>query len=122
MTGIVAPEGGGFCFMSGSTPAGGVMTPPERLKSELVVPLAGGTVGVDGLSIPGRLLGSSAATATTPKPRIAAATTKEILRMWPPLMLLLEANTANASPGSFGAGISTFFIGGQDANSYANVG
>ena len=47
ITGIVAPAGGGFCFISGSMPTGGVMTPPDRLKSELVAPLAGGTVGGD---------------------------------------------------------------------------
>ena len=48
MTGILAPEGGGARFISGSTLAGGVMIPPERLRSELLVPLAGGTVGVAG--------------------------------------------------------------------------
>jgi len=40
--GIVAPEGGGVCFIPGPTSAGGITTPPERLRSELVVPLAGG--------------------------------------------------------------------------------
>ena len=48
MTGIVAPEGGGICLIPGSTSAGGITTPPERLRSELVVPLAGGTAGVVG--------------------------------------------------------------------------
>ena len=42
ITGIVAPEGGGVCFIPGSTSAGGVTIPPQRLRSELVVPLAGG--------------------------------------------------------------------------------
>ena len=46
--GIVEPVAGGVCLISGSMPAGGVMTPPDRLKFELVAPLAGGTVGVDG--------------------------------------------------------------------------
>lgn len=52
MTGILAPEEGGGRFIPGSTSAGGAMTPPERLKSELVVPLAGGTVGVLGCLAP----------------------------------------------------------------------
>jgi hypothetical protein len=43
--GIFAPVGGGVCLISGSMPVGGVMTPPERFSSELVVPLAGGTDG-----------------------------------------------------------------------------
>jgi len=41
MTGILSPEGGGDCFIRGSTPAGGVITPPERLSSELLDPLSG---------------------------------------------------------------------------------
>ncbi len=40
-TGMRSPEGGGVCFICGSTPIGGVMTPPERLSSELLDPLAG---------------------------------------------------------------------------------
>ena len=48
MTGILAPDGGGFCFIAGSTPLGGTTTPPERLNSELLVPLAGGTAGAFG--------------------------------------------------------------------------
>jgi hypothetical protein len=48
MIGIVEPVGGGVCFILGSMPAGGVITPPERFKSELRVPLAGGTAGVAG--------------------------------------------------------------------------
>ena len=46
MIGILAPVWGGGCFISGSIPAGGVITPPERFRSELRVPLAGGTGGV----------------------------------------------------------------------------
>jgi len=45
ITGILAPDGGGVCLIAGSTPAGGVTTPPERLRSELLVPLAGGKAG-----------------------------------------------------------------------------
>ena len=48
ITGIRAPDGGGVRFISGSISTGGVMTPPERLKSELLVPLAGGTIGLFG--------------------------------------------------------------------------
>jgi hypothetical protein len=48
ITGILAPDGGGDCFIPGSTSLGGTMTPPERLNSELLVPLAGGTAGVFG--------------------------------------------------------------------------
>ena len=46
--GIVEPVAGGVCLISGSTPAGGVITPPDRFRSELEVPLAGGTAGVAG--------------------------------------------------------------------------
>ena len=48
ITGIVEPLGGGVCFISGSIPVGGVITPPDRLRSVLRVPLAGGTAGVVG--------------------------------------------------------------------------
>jgi hypothetical protein len=44
MTGIGSAEWGGICFIWGSTSAGGVITPPDRAKSELVVPLNGGVV------------------------------------------------------------------------------
>jgi hypothetical protein len=46
--GIVEPAAGGVCFISGSIPAGGAITPPDRFRSELEVPLAGGTTGVAG--------------------------------------------------------------------------
>jgi hypothetical protein len=46
--GIAEPEGGGVCLISGSIPAGGAITPPDRFRSELRVPLAGGTLGVVG--------------------------------------------------------------------------
>src|SRR5882757_9382303 len=49
-----------FC---GSTPTGGETTPPERLSSELLDPLAGGTAGALGCLA----LSSSAATATVTK-------------------------------------------------------
>jgi hypothetical protein len=52
ITGIRALDGGGVCFIVGSTSVGGVMTPPERLRSELLDPLAGGKVGVAGCSAP----------------------------------------------------------------------
>src|SRR5439155_18731561 len=45
MTGMLSPEGGGVRFICGSTPGGGVTTPPDRPKSELLVPLAGGAIG-----------------------------------------------------------------------------
>jgi hypothetical protein len=48
MIGILAPEGGGVCFIPGSTSPGGAITPPERLNSELLLPLAGGTAGATG--------------------------------------------------------------------------
>ena len=47
MTGMLSPEGGGVRFICGSTLGGGVTTPPDRPKSELLVPLAGGAVGGD---------------------------------------------------------------------------
>ena len=47
MTGMLSPAGGGLRFICGSTPGGGVTTPPDRPKSELLVPLAGGAVGGD---------------------------------------------------------------------------
>src|SRR5438132_1432997 len=56
------------------------MTPPERPNSELLVPLAGGSAGVLGRSVPGRPLGSAAAAPIAPRPTIAAATT-HILRI-----------------------------------------
>jgi hypothetical protein len=68
-TGMLSPEGGGVCFICGSTPIGGVMTPPERLSSELLDPLAGGTAGALGCLA----LSSSAATATVKKPKNAIA-------------------------------------------------
>jgi hypothetical protein len=46
--GIVEPVAGGVCLIFGSIPAGGVITPPDRFRSELRVPLAGGTAGVAG--------------------------------------------------------------------------
>jgi Transposase DDE domain len=46
--GIVEPVAGGVCLISGSTPAGGVITPPDRFRAELEVPLAGGTADVAG--------------------------------------------------------------------------
>jgi hypothetical protein len=54
MTGIGSPEGGGICFIWGSISAGGAITPPERAKSELVVPLNGGVIGRFGLALSGR--------------------------------------------------------------------
>jgi hypothetical protein len=68
-TGMGSPEGGGACFICGSTPTGGVMTPPERLSSELLDPLAGGTAGALGCLAPF----SSAATATVTKLKNAIA-------------------------------------------------
>src|SRR6266404_6028155 len=47
MTGMASPAGGGVRFICGSTLGGGVMTPPDRPKSELLVPLAGGAIGGD---------------------------------------------------------------------------
>ena len=44
-TGMGSPDGGGGRLIWGSTSAGGAITPPDRLKSELVAPLDGGTVG-----------------------------------------------------------------------------
>src|SRR5438105_11471334 len=58
--GILAPVGGGVCFISGSISAGGVITPPDRFRSELEVPLAGGTAGVAGWAAPGRAFGPAA--------------------------------------------------------------
>ena len=61
ITGILAPEGGGVTFIFGSTSAGGVITPPERLRSELLVPLAGGSNRrVRLIRTPGRCASSSA--------------------------------------------------------------
>jgi hypothetical protein len=48
ITGILAPVGGGVCFISRSISAGGAITPPDRFRSELEVPLAGGTAGAAG--------------------------------------------------------------------------
>ena len=48
ITGIVEPVAGGVCLISGSILAGGVITPPDRFRSELRVPLTGGTAGVVG--------------------------------------------------------------------------
>src|SRR5690242_18816233 len=72
--GILAPVAGGVCLISGSISAGGVITPPDRFRSELELPLAGGTAGVAGWPAPGWPLGSSAAAARAPKPRTAAIT------------------------------------------------
>jgi hypothetical protein len=74
ITGIREPEAGGVRFIPGSTPAGGVMTPPERPRSELLVPVSGGTIGVLGWSAFGRSLRSSAETATARKDKSTAAT------------------------------------------------
>jgi hypothetical protein len=79
MTGIRAPEGGGVRFIPGSTLSGGVITPPERPRSELL-PFAGGTTGVLGWSAFGRPPRSSAETAAAIKPTTAAART-HILRI-----------------------------------------
>jgi hypothetical protein len=68
-TGMLSPEGGGVCFICGSTPTGGEMTPPERLSSELLDPLAGGTAGAGGCLAPS----PSAATATVTKLKNAIA-------------------------------------------------
>jgi hypothetical protein len=62
-TGMLSPERGGICFICGSTPTGGVTTPPERLSAELLDPLAGGTAGALGCLA----LSSSAATSTVTK-------------------------------------------------------
>jgi len=48
MIGIGASVEGGFRLISGSISAGGVITPPDRFRSELRVPLAGGRAGVVG--------------------------------------------------------------------------
>jgi hypothetical protein len=45
--GIVEPAAGGVCFISGSMPAGGVITPPDRFRSE-AGGSAGGTAGLAG--------------------------------------------------------------------------
>jgi hypothetical protein len=74
ITGIREPDSGGVRFIPGSTPAGGIMTPPERPRSELLVPLSGGTIGVPGWSAFGRSLRSSAETATARKDKSIAAT------------------------------------------------
>ena len=94
--GIVAPLEGGFCFIPGSISAGGVITPPERFRSELEVPLAGGTVGV-GCPAPGRPLGSSAAARTAPKPRTARVTRHIRCIIASKLANTREVNTAKTS-------------------------
>jgi hypothetical protein len=73
MTGIGSPEGGSICFIWGSISAGGAITPPERAKSELVVPLDGGVIGRFGLALSGRWSGSAARAAIAPNPTAAAA-------------------------------------------------
>jgi hypothetical protein len=73
MTGIGSPEGGGICFIKRSISAGGAITPPERAKSELVVPLNGGVIGRFGLALSGRWSGSAARAAIAPNPTAAAA-------------------------------------------------
>ena len=72
--GIVEPVAGGACFIWGSTSVGGLMTPPERLRSELLLPLAGGSTGWLGCSA-----GRSAAMADAPRPA-NVATMSHILR------------------------------------------
>jgi len=64
----------GIRFISGSTPAGGVITPPDRAKSELVVPLKGGVIGRVGSAASGRPFGSAAKAAMAPNKTTAAAT------------------------------------------------
>jgi hypothetical protein len=66
---MLSPEGGGVCLICGSSPMGGVITPPERLKSELLDPLAGGTAGEFDFLAPC----SSAGMAAVRKPRKAIA-------------------------------------------------
>src|SRR5215469_1979347 len=65
--GILSPDGGGVCFICGSTSAGGLMTPPERLSSELVDPLTGGSARALGCFAPC----SSAAAARLIEPQTA---------------------------------------------------
>jgi hypothetical protein len=85
--GIVEPVGGGVCFIWGSTSAGGLMTPPERPRSELLLPLAGGSTGWLGCSA-----GRSAAMADAPRP-VNVATISHILRMLRLRVLPRKANT-----------------------------
>jgi len=75
ITGILSPDEGGICFIWGSTSAGGLMTPPERLRSELLLPMAGGSTGWLGCSA-----GRSAAMADAPRP-VNVATISHVLRM-----------------------------------------
>jgi len=93
-TGMLSPEGGGVCFICGSTPTGGVMTPPERLSSELLDPLAGGTAGALGCLAPS----SSAATATVTKLKNAIARNHILPIAASKAVSSPEANTANAPP------------------------
>src|SRR5215469_1358286 len=76
ITGILSPDRGGVCFICGSTSAGGLMTPPERLSSELVDPLAGGSAGALGCFAPC----SSAPAARLIEPQ-AAMMRSDILRI-----------------------------------------
>ena len=85
-------------MISGSMPAGGVMTPPERFRSELRLPLAGGTAGAAGWSAPGRPLCSSAAEATVAKPRAATATRHVRCIFVSIINLSFGVNTANPLP------------------------
>ena len=73
--GILAPVEGGVCFIWGSTSVGGLITSPERLRSELLLPVAGGSTGRLGCSA-----GRSAAMADTPRPA-NVATMSHVLRM-----------------------------------------
>ena len=73
ITGILAPEGGGDRFIAGSISPGGLITPPERPRSELLVPLAGGSIGALGWPSFGRPLRCSADVPTATKDKSAAA-------------------------------------------------
>jgi len=78
ITGILSPDGGGVCFIWGSTFVGGLMTPPEWLSSELLLPLAG-SAGALGCS-----MGLSAATAGAPKAANVAAMSHILRIVVPP--------------------------------------
>jgi hypothetical protein len=93
-TGMLSPERGGICFICGSTPTGGVTTPPERLSSELLDPLAGGTAGALGCLA----LSSSAATATVTKLKNTIARNHILPIAASKAVSSPEANTANAPP------------------------
>jgi hypothetical protein len=97
-TGMPSPEGGGVCFICGSTPTGGVMTPPERLSSELLDPLAGGTAGARGCLAHS----SSAATATVTKLKKCHCEKPYPAHWGLQAVSSPEANTANAPPNPSG--------------------